>query len=198
MNFHPYILPQSFDFPASAVVLDVGCGTGQQIVEASGRLKIGIEPDVAFAKQAQDRGIPVIRAYAEHLPFRANTFDGIICKVVISLTLEDQAISEISRVAKPNCKCYFAFEGSGYYLRLLLLGSSKKKLYGLRTLINTWWWGMTHQRLPGFIGDTIYQSRRRLRRYFKSNGMVTVSERQKRFLGFPVFIYTDVVSERKT
>jgi hypothetical protein len=72
-------------------------------------LKIGVEPDVAFAKQAHDRGIPVIRAYAEHLPFRANTFDGIICKVVISLTLEDQAISELSRVAKHYYYWCFSF-----------------------------------------------------------------------------------------
>ena len=195
MNFHSYLLPQSFDFPASAVVLDVGCGTGQQLVEASGRLKIGVEPDVAAAKESHDRGILVVRAYAEHLPFPADTFDGIICKVVISLTLEDQAISEISRVVKPNGKCYLAFEGSGYYLRCLLLGSSKRRLYGLRTLINTWWWAMTHHRLPGFMGDTIYQSRRRLRHYFKSNGLQIASERQKCFLGFPVFIYTETLGK---
>src|SRR5215212_4217281 len=113
MNFYSYTLPQSFDFPASAVVLDVGCGTGQQLDNASGRLKIGVEPDVAAAKQSNDRGIPVVRAYAEHLPFATNTFDGIICKVVVSLTLEDQAISEIGRVVKRNGKCYLAFEGSG-------------------------------------------------------------------------------------
>lgn len=196
MNFHHYLLPQSFDFPASAVVLDVGCGTGEQLIEASGRLKIGVEPDAAFAKQSNERGIPVIRAYAEHLPFASHTFDGIICKVVISLTLEDQAISEISRVVKRDGKVYLAFEGSGYYLRYLLLGSWKNRLYGLRTLINTWWWAITNRRLPGFIGDTIYQSHRRLRHYFKSNGLQIVSERQKYFLGFPVFIYIEGLSKK--
>lgn len=198
MNFYPYLLPQSRDFATSAVVLDVGCGTGEQLVAASGRLKIGVEPDLASALQAHDRGISVIRAQAEHLPFAANTFNGIICKVVISLTLEDETVNEIGRVIKSNGKAYLACEGSGYYLRCLLLGSSKTRLYGLRTLINTWWWVMTHRRLPGFVGDTIYQSRRRLRHYFKSNQLQIVSQRQKRFLGFPVFIYSEVVSRKKT
>jgi ubiquinone/menaquinone biosynthesis C-methylase UbiE len=197
MNFYRYLVPQQFDFATSAVVLDVGCGTGEQLVEASGRLKIGVEPDFAFAMQAHDRGISVIRAQAEHLPFAANTFNGIICKVVISLTLEDRAIREIGRVIKPAGKAYLACEGSGYYLRCLLLGSSKSRFYGLRTLINTWCWTMTHRRLPGFAGDTIYQSRRRLRRYFKSNQLQIVSQRQKYFLGFPVFIYTEVVSGKE-
>lgn len=198
ISFYSYLLPQSFDFPASAVVLDVGCGPGDQLAEASGRLKIGVEPDVVSAMQCLERGFPVVRAYAEHLPFADNTFDGIICKVVVSLTLEDQAISEISRVVKRNGKCYLAFESSGYYLRCLLLGSWKHRLYGLRTLINTWWWIITHRRLPGFIGDTTYQSHRRLRRYFKANGLEIVSQRQKCFLGFPVFIYAEVLSANKT
>jgi ubiquinone/menaquinone biosynthesis C-methylase UbiE len=194
---HSYLLPQPFDFPPSAIVLDVGCGMGEQLVEASGRLKIGVEPDVSCATQSHERGFPVVRAYAEHLPFLDNTFDGIICKVVLCLTLEDEAMREISRVVKGNCKGYLSFNGSGYYLRYLLLGSWKYKLYALRTLINTWWWAMTHRRLPGFLGDTIYQSPRRLRRYFKSNGLQIVSERQKYFLGFPVFIYTDILSANK-
>jgi len=193
-----YLLPQSFDFPDSAVVLDVGCGKGAQLALASGRLKIGIEPDVVSATQCHQRGFPVVRAYAENLPFADDTFDGIICKVVLALTREDEAVREMARVVKPNSKLYLSFQGSGYYLRYVVLGSWKERVYGLRTLVNTWWWAMTHHCLPGFIGDTIYQSPRRLRRYYKSNGLQISSERQKYFLGFPVFIYTEVVSSNKT
>lgn len=193
VDSYAYVLSQTFDFPASAVVLDLGCGIGKQLVEAPGKLKVGVEPDVASARQAHDRGFPVIRAYAEHLPFPTDTFDGLICKGVLAFTLEDQAMAEINRVVKQNSKCYLAFNGSGYYLRYLLLGSWKDRIYGLRALVNTWWWVITHRRLPGFIGDTVYQSERRLRRYFRTNGMRVVSQRQKSFLGFPVFIYTDVL-----
>lgn len=198
MDSYAYVLSQSFDFPESATVLDVGCGIGKQLVEAKGRLRIGLEPHIPSAIESKERGFPVLRAYAEHLPFADDTFDGIICKGVLCLTLEDEAMREITRVIKKDCKCYLAFNGSGYYLRYFLLGAGKERLYGLRTLINTWWWVITHRRLPGFIGDTIYQSHRRLRRYFKSNGLQVVSERQKTFLGFPVFIYTEVFSGNKT
>src|ERR1051325_4482980 len=194
LESYSYVLPQSFDFPASAVVLDVGCATGKQLAMASGRLKIGVEPDSDSAIQCRNRGFPVTRAIAEHLPFPSEFFDGAICKGGLCLTLEDEAMREIRRVLKPARKCYLANNGSGYYLRYLLLGSWKERLYGLRALVNTWWWVMTHRRLPGFIGDTIYQSPRRLRHYYKSNRLQVVSEHQTRFLGFPVFIYTELLT----
>jgi len=194
MDSYSYVLPQPFDFPASAVVLDVGCATGKQLAEASGGLKIGIEPDCASAIQCRDRGFPVARAFAEHLPFPSEFFDGVICKGVLCLTLEDEAMRELRRVLKQDRKCYLASNGSGYYLRYLLLGSGKDRLYGLRALLNTWWWVITHRPLPGFVGDTMYQSPRRLRHYYKSNGLQVVSERQTRFFGFPVFIYTELRS----
>lgn len=198
MDSYAYVLSQSFDFPDSATVLDVGCGIGKQLVESKGRLRIGLEPHIPSAIESKQRGFPVLRAFAEHLPFADDTFDGIICKGVLCLTLEDEAMKEITRVVKKDCKCYLAFNGSGYYLRYFLLGKGKERLYGLRTIINTWWWVITHRRLPGFIGDTIYQSNRRLQRYFKSNGLQVVSEQYKTFLGFPVFIYTEVFTGNKT
>jgi SAM-dependent methyltransferase len=192
MEAYPYVLSQAFNFPPSAVVLDVGCATGNQLALASGKLKVGVEPDVASAVECLHRGFPVTRAFAEHLPFRSESFDGVICKAVLCLTLEDKAMREIARVLKRNGSLYLASNGSGYYLRSLLLGSWKERLYGLRTLLNTWWWIVTNHPLPGFVGDTIYQSPRRLRRYFKVNGLQVLSERQTCFLRFPVFIYTEL------
>jgi SAM-dependent methyltransferase len=191
---YSYVRPQSFDFSASAVVLDVGCATGQQLAEASGKLKIGVEPDTASAIECRKRGFPVARAIAENLPFPNEFFDGVICKGVLCLTREDEAMREIRRVLKRDRKCYLASNGSGYYLRYLLLGSGKDRLYGLRALVNTWWWIITHRPLPGFLGDTIYQSPRRLHRYYKSNDLKLVSEQRTSFLGFPVFIYTELHS----
>lgn len=189
-----YVLGQTFNFPPSAVVLDVGCANGQQLAEASGRSKMGVEPNAAVASECLKRGFPVARAFAEHLPFANDSFDGVICKAVLCYTLEDEALREIARVLKRNCSCYLATLGSGYYFRYLLRGSWKDRLYGLRTLVNTWYWVITHRRLPGFVGDTIYQSNRRLRRYFNENGLRVVSQRETCFLGFPVFIYIELLS----
>lgn len=191
---YSYILEQSYDFPASAAVLDVGCATGYQLAQASGSLKIGVEPDWDSAIQCLKRGFPVVKAFAENLPFPNEMFDGVICKAVLCLTIEDEAMREIRRVLKEDGKCYLASNGSGYYLRYALLGSFKDRLYGLRTLVNTWWWVITGRPLPGFVGDTMYQSPRRLHNYYKTHRLKVVSERQKTFLGFPVFIYTELQS----
>jgi SAM-dependent methyltransferase len=194
VDSHAYVLPLSFDFPTTATVLDVGCGIGEQLTMAPGKLVVGIEPDVASARHARARGFSVLRAKAEHLPFATDAFDGLICKGVLAFTLEDEAMRELTRVVKRNSKCYLAFNGSGYYLRYVLFGSWKDRIYGLRAIVNTWWWVITHRRLPGFVGDTVYQSDRRLQRYFKDIGLRVVSQRQKSFFGFPVFIYTEVLS----
>ena len=193
MDWQPYVLPQSFDFSQSATVLDVGCGFGNQLAECPGVLKIGVEPDSQCASECRARGNITLRAAAEHLPLADHSCEGIICKVVLPLTIEDQAVRELARVLKPEGKCYLITIGCGYYLRYLLLSRFFLfRLYGLRTLVNTWWWSLTHTRLPGFIGDTTYQSHRRLRRYFASNGLNLLNERTTTFLGLPVFIYSEL------
>ena len=124
---------------------------------------------------------------------------GVICKVVLPYTDEDRAIKEISRILKPGGKCYLICHGAGYYLRYLLINASwKVRFYGLRSLVNTWVWVVTRLRLPGFLGDTIYQSRRRLNGHFRANGLSIVSDQQaKRFLGLPVFT-AQVIQKRES
>lgn len=127
------------------------------------------------------------------MPFVDDSFDGIICNGVLPFTIEDQAMREITRLLKPDGKCYLISLGSGYYLRYLLLSRSfKYKIYGLRALLNTWCWVLFQRQLPGFIGDTIYQSIPRLRRYFNENGLILVNERSTSFVGLPVFIYSEL------
>ena len=182
-----------FVFPENAALLDIGCGVGNQLAEAVAGFKVGVDVDPNCASKCQQRGIPAILGKAEHLPITDRSFDGVICKVVLPLTVEDLTIAEIARVLRSGGKCYLITIGSGYYLRYLLLSRSLKyRFYGLRTLINTWVWVATHRRLPGFVGDTTYQSRRRLRRYFKSNRLQVVKEQRSSFFGLPVFIYTEL------
>jgi SAM-dependent methyltransferase len=193
MDWQPYVLSQSFDFPQASVVLDIGCGVGNQLAECSGRLQIGIEPNPASARKCRERGFPTLRAKAEQLPFTDNSFDRIICKVVLPYTVEDSAISEISRVLKPGGKCILIAQGPGYYFRYLLLGSIKLKIYAARALVNTWLWALCHTRLPGLLGDTTYQSDRRLTKYFNLGHLAIVSKRKTRFAGLVVFSYLEVI-----
>jgi SAM-dependent methyltransferase len=181
------------DFPPGARVLDVGFGTGFQMRELirRGCVGIGIETDRQLVVGGRTSGWPVCRAVAEQLPFRTAVFDGLICKVVVPYTREEIAVNEIARVLRRGAIAHVSYHGAGYYLRYLLTERNwKRRVYGARVLVNTWFYALTRRRLRGFCGDTLYQSERRLRRYYEQAGLEVVRARPSgRFLGAPVFIY---------
>ena len=188
-----------FDFLAfdpKSTVLDVGCGAGDQLegLARRGVRGIGVDRDVASLADCRRRGLAAIRAVAEALPLRSGSMDGVICKVVIPYTLERAVFPEIARVLRPGGVARCAFIGAGYYLRYLLRGPScKNRLYGVRTLVSTWIFAATGRQARGWFGDTLYQSRRRLARYYAENDLRCIEDRaSKGFCGFPVFIYHTV------
>jgi SAM-dependent methyltransferase len=71
----------------SAVVLDVGCGTGHdlELLAASGVRSVGVDASVSMLTAARRRGVrrslrgPLVRARGEVLPFVDEAFDG--CRV---------------------------------------------------------------------------------------------------------------------
>jgi ubiquinone/menaquinone biosynthesis C-methylase UbiE len=182
-------------FDKDMVVLDVGCGNGKQLEELKvrGCRAIGIEPDANRVHICNERGLSAIVGRAEKLPFANATFDGVICKGVIPYTAPAAAFHEIARVLKPGAVAQFCYLGSGFYFRYLLLGSGgwlRRRLYGLRTIINTGFFEATNRVLPGFFGDTTYQSQSRVRRYYKQYGFTLLQETpSSRFAGLPVFLY---------
>jgi SAM-dependent methyltransferase len=190
-----YALPQ-FDFvpfaPGSQV-LDVGCGEGEQLLaaEARGCTGVGVEPGQREPERHIGSHIRIVRGFAEHLPFDDSSFDGVVCKVVTPYTDEARAVTEIARVVRPGGSVVFCHQGAGYFLRYLLRPPAWKfSIYGARTLVNTVYYRLTGRRLPGFLGDSIFQSSARLRRYYDRVGLVVrASPASPTFLGAPVFIY---------
>ena len=181
------------DFPAGSRVLDIGFGTGEQMrrIGARGCRSVGLEIDPGLARKGRLAGLSVCRAQAEHLPFRTASMDGVVCKVVIPYTDEEKAVSEIARVLRPGGTARVSYHGSGYFLRYLLADWDwRRRVYGLRTMLNTFFYALTGSRLSGFLGDTLYQSERRLRRYYAGHGLEIVEARPSAgFAGAPVFIY---------
>jgi len=180
-------------FDRGSLVLDVGCGPGVfiKLLTERGSSVVGIDIDHAALALCRSQGMSVLYATAEELPFKDSSFDGILCKVVLPFTREEDVISEFGRLLKPGGKCYLQCHGAGYYLNYLLLARSwKRRFYGLRSLVNTWYRVVTGKRLPGFFGDTIYQSQRRLSKYYRRSGLSLVEDTpSKRFLGFTVFTH---------
>jgi hypothetical protein len=80
--------------------------------------------------------------------------------------------------------------GLGYSLRYLLRPDMwKRSVYAAKTILNTEAYHLAGRRLPGLLGDTLFQSERRLRRYYLSAGLrLETTIPTRRFVGRPVFI----------
>jgi len=186
-----------FEFPAGAQVLDVGCGSGDQLIElqADGARVFGIDIDLGSLAECRRRGLNVTAGQAEKLPFADASFDGILCKVALSYTDDRKTIAEFARILKPGGTAYIITHGAGYYLEYLFKNRSfVTRVYGLRSLVNTIAFSLTERRLPGFLGDTIYQSEKRLATIYAKVGFELQSGTTTRGpLGKPVFIYHKVL-----
>lgn len=78
-------------------VLDVGCGTGLSSLLFSCQ-KFGVDPEFELLQQARSR-MPVVQGVAEHLPFRDNAFDIVICLTALhNFTDPERALLEMKRV----------------------------------------------------------------------------------------------------
>lgn len=178
------------DFAPGALVLDTGFGAGRQLAElaARGCRAIGIEVSWELGRRSAAEGHRVLLARGEALPFRAGSFDGVVCKVVLPYTDEERVIAEIARVLRPGAASELSVHGVGYYVRHLLLSRlPKRRIYALRTIANTWLYRTMRRRWS--LGDTIYQSMSMLARYFGRNelGIVRLTY-SRRFLALPVFV----------
>lgn len=181
------------DYPPGALVLDVGFGGGEQMKKliANGCRAVGIEYDGSLAAKGAAAGLPVCRAKAEQLPFPTASLDGVLCKVVVPYTDELKAVAEIGRVLRPGGVARVSYHGLGYSLKYLCTERNwKRRVYGARVIVNTWLYALSGRRLPGFWGDTLYQSSARLRHYYRRSGLDLLEERPPaRFAGAPVFLY---------
>jgi SAM-dependent methyltransferase len=167
------------DFTPGTRVLDVGCGQGVHLRElaAQGCDVIGLDCDDAAAESLRREGHSVVQGRAEELPFDEASFDAIVCSVVVPYTDERRAIAEWSRVLAPGGQVRASYHGAAWFLNYLLHGPTwRLRLYGARTLLNGCVYRLTGRRLPGFWGDTLYQSVTRLRQYYACQGLGLVQE----------------------
>jgi SAM-dependent methyltransferase len=183
-------------FPPGSRVLDVGCGGGEQLkmLRQAGIDVVGVEPRRELVDALVAEGYDVRCGVAEQLPLSDASCDGLICKVVVPYTDERRAIGEWARVLRPGARARVIYHGAGYYARYLIAGPGLMfRIYALRSLVNTWWYAATKQRLPGFVGDTLYQSMKRLGKYYREFGLALESvSPSPLYRGKPVFIYHEL------
>ena len=183
-------------FAPGSLVIDVGCGNGKELKQLAERgcVAVGLDIDWDALANCRRGNLPVVLAQAEHMPLRMAAFDGLICNVAVPYTDESLVMREISRILKPGARGSLCYHGFGYFLRYILTGATPRmRFYGVRSVLNTWFYRVARRRLPGFWGDTLYQTHGRLLQYYRRDGLKLREARTgKNFLGLPVFIYHTV------
>lgn len=98
-------------------VLDLGCGNGEDSFEISKFAKsvIGVDVEKSIEwKKRKKKNLKFIKAPAEKLPFRANTFNGLFLKDVIHHVDDmEKSLKEIRRVTTKDA-LIILIEGNRY------------------------------------------------------------------------------------
>ena len=98
---------ESLELPASARILDAGCGSGRNMAELAGFGQVaGVDVSSRAIELAQARGIgPAEVGELDALSFGDGSFDLVACLDVIEHIEDDvAALRELARVAKPEAR----------------------------------------------------------------------------------------------
>ncbi|MHA1723066.1 MAG: class I SAM-dependent methyltransferase [Candidatus Baldrarchaeia archaeon] len=85
----------------SGVGIDVGAGTGVFSVKIG--VRVGVDPAINMLRIAKERGLDVVRAVGEYLPFRSGLFDYAVMIVTLCfLDDPDPVLREIWKTIRKN------------------------------------------------------------------------------------------------
>jgi SAM-dependent methyltransferase len=145
-------------------VLEVGCGPGHLLPHLAQRAATacGIDPAPPMLRQARRRlrraglSLPLCRARAQALPYRAASFDTLLCTFPAGYIAEPATWAEFARVLAPGGRAvvlYGVAVGGRSLLRRLargLLSLGRSAGAGLRP---AWWAGSALQVEPLWVDD---------------------------------------------
>lgn len=86
-------------------VLDLGCGRGgvAEVIWRDVRLAAGVDADMASLTGHRAKGMPVVRAVAENLPFPSDSFDVVVSVWVLEHLADPlEVFIEVRRVLRPG------------------------------------------------------------------------------------------------
>lgn|SRR3989338_6564920 len=119
---------------ASGRVLDIGCGTGDNITNGGA----GLDISSGMLREAKKKGHSVlVQGAAERLPFKNESFDSVICMfTVLNLCNYKDAVKEIRRVLKKGGTAIVSassvWDNSKYGLVRRVLSRKKSRFMKMR------------------------------------------------------------------
>lgn len=167
--------------------LDVGCGAGQELLPFAvelGASCVGVDvtPEAGragrelFAERAPGARVRFARAAAEALPFAADSFDVVVCRLALPYTDNARCLSELARVLRPGGALLLKIHHARYYARKLSdglrAGQAGSALHAARVLAAGLVYRLTARqprtRLPG---RETFQTLGLLRRELERRGL---------------------------
>lgn len=84
-------------------VLEIGVGTGRLLAQVEAPVRVGVDVAAGMLAHAVRRGLRVVRAHAEQLPFTDGSFDAVISGGGVLRYVDTQrTLAEIARVLTPG------------------------------------------------------------------------------------------------
>lgn len=169
-----------------AMVLDVGCGGGQEMIPfgEAGATCVGIDIQPGgprFGRRMYQQHHPRARVHflvaeAERIPCASRTFDLVLCRVAIPYTDNRQALREMARVLKPGGVLLLKTHHVRYYVRKFLDGIRRRSplfsVHALRVLLSGLIFQLTGRQPDGWVLlRESYLTERMLRRELEGAGL---------------------------
>ncbi len=131
---HPHVYASELQalkpwVPAAGEGLEIGAGSGRFALPLGVRL--AVEPAGALARMARERGLTVLRGWAEELPFREQSFDFVMLVTVLCFLADPPAaLREAARVLKPRGRIIIGMiDGDSPLGRLYEAGKRESRFY---------------------------------------------------------------------
>jgi len=192
------------DLPVK-MVLDVGCGAGQELVPfiektdafcigIDAAAKLGAVTNAFFDEFNYPNRAAFTRSYGESLPFADASFDVVLCRVALPYMNNRRTIAEVARVLRPNGIFLLKIHAPAFYFGMIRerwkTFSLRQIAYPLICLAGGAWHSLTGRQLQkGFwAGKEVYQTEGFLKREFAKNNLRIVGHLSDTNVETPSFV----------
>jgi len=192
-------------------VLDIGCGSGQEMLPFVERGALGFGMDVArevglvgrklFVKRGFGERVSFLCGSGNEIPFADASFDVIICRGALMFMDNQKALAEMSRVLRPGGVFLLRVLAPLYYWGKIKEGIRirhyKSSIHALRVLAAGEWYLLTGRQSFSSLtaGGEIFRTSKSLSRDLERVGLKIVREMPDTEASGPSFLVTKNASK---